>query len=95
MANPPVRFWLDGVERQGLAGVPVGLVLYGQGERVLGWNEVTGQPRGLYCGIGHCFECRVAIDGVRDQRACLVPLAEDMRVVRQVPVPPLEFEDAP
>ncbi len=95
MANPLVRFWLDGEERQGPLGVPVGLVLYGQGERVLGWNEVTGQPRGLYCGIGHCFECRLEIDGVRDQRACLVPLAAGMRVCRQVPPTPLAFEDAP
>ena len=90
-----VRFWLDGAERRGPVGVPVGFVLFAQGERVLGWNEATGAARGLYCGIGHCFECRVTIDGVRDQRACLVPLTAEMHIARQTPPRPLTFEDAP
>ncbi len=44
------NFWLDDEPRQGPKGVPVAFVLYAQGERVLGWNETTGAPRGLYCG---------------------------------------------
>lgn len=87
-----VEFWLDDEPRSGPLGVPVGMVLYSQGERVLGWNEATGEPRGLYCGIGHCYECRMEINGVRDRRACLVPLAAGLRVRRQPPPPPLVFE---
>jgi len=86
------NFWLDDEPRQGPKGVPVAFVLYAQGERVLGWNETTGAPRGLYCGIGHCYECRMEINGVRDQRACLTPLAEGMRVRRQAPPAPLGFD---
>ena len=92
-ADEGVLFWLDGEKRRGPAGVPVGFVLYAQGEGVLGWHEGTGAPRGLYCGIGHCFECRVTIDGVRDQRACLVPLADGMRISRQTPAPPLAVDE--
>ena len=33
----------------------------------------TGAPRGLFCGIGVCFDCLVEVDGRPDQRACLVP----------------------
>ncbi len=95
MSAETVRFWLDGAERRGPAGVPVGFVLYAQGERILGWNEATGAPRGLYCGIGHCFECRLTIDGVRDQRACLVPLAAEMQLTRQAPPPALTFQEVP
>ena len=36
MSAETVRFWLDGAERRGPAGVPVGFVLYAQGERILG-----------------------------------------------------------
>ena len=32
------------------------------------------------CGMGICFECRVAIDGVPEQRACLAPVRAGMRV---------------
>ena len=41
----------------------------------------SGQPRAPLCGMGVCFECRVRIDGVEHQRACLVPAREGMQVV--------------
>ena len=34
----------------------------------------AGSPRGLYCGIGVCQECRVVVDGVV-VRACVTPVA--------------------
>jgi predicted molibdopterin-dependent oxidoreductase YjgC len=30
-----------------------------------------GAPRGLFCGIGVCFDCLVTINGDRPVRACL------------------------
>jgi hypothetical protein len=32
-----------------------------------------GRPRGLFCGIGACQDCLVAVDGVAGVRACLAP----------------------
>ncbi|GAA1789150.1 NAD(P)/FAD-dependent oxidoreductase [Luedemannella flava] len=32
-----------------------------------------GRPRGVFCGIGACFDCLITVDGVPHQRACLVP----------------------
>ena len=43
-------------------------------------RSVSGEPRGPLCGMGTCYECRVTIDGVMHRRACLVPVAEGMRV---------------
>ncbi|QHG87209.1 MULTISPECIES: 2Fe-2S iron-sulfur cluster-binding protein [Xanthomonas] len=40
----------------------------------------SGQPRAPLCGMGVCFECRVRIDGVGQQRACLVDAREGMQV---------------
>ena len=36
------------------------------------------QPRGLFCGIGVCFDCLLTIDGRPAQRACLVPVRDGM-----------------
>ncbi|MGW1060834.1 (2Fe-2S)-binding protein [Micromonospora rubida] len=35
-------------------------------------SRVDGRPRGLFCGIGVCFDCLVRVNGVPAQRACLV-----------------------
>lgn len=44
-------------------------------------RSTTGQPRTAFCGMGTCFECRVRIDGVGQQRACMVPVREGMQVI--------------
>ena len=43
-------------------------------------RSVSGEPRGPLCGMGTCYECRVTIDGVANRRACLVAVAEGMRI---------------
>ncbi|MBB4592386.1 2Fe-2S iron-sulfur cluster-binding protein [Xanthomonas cannabis] len=40
----------------------------------------SGQPRAPLCGMGVCFECRVCIDGIGQQRACLVEARDGMQV---------------
>ena len=39
----------------------------------------SGTPRGLYCGIGVCQECRVVVDGRSCAPAC-TPVSAGMRV---------------
>ena len=34
-------------------------------------TSVTGEPRGVLCAMGVCYECRVEIDGVSQRRACM------------------------
>jgi len=33
-------------------------------------TSVTGSPRGPFCGMGICFECRLTIDGCPHRRSC-------------------------
>jgi aerobic-type carbon monoxide dehydrogenase small subunit (CoxS/CutS family) len=40
----------------------------------------TGSTRGPLCGMGMCQECRVMIDDVAHQRACMVVARDGMRV---------------
>lgn len=39
-----------------------------------------GAPRGLWCGMGACFDCIVTIDGRPGQRACMTKAADGMRI---------------
>ena len=41
------------------------------------------KPRGIFCGMGVCFDCLVSIDGQPSQRACLTKVRDGMRVARQ------------
>jgi D-hydroxyproline dehydrogenase subunit gamma len=47
-----------------------------------GVERFRGAP---YCLICNCFECLVEIDGMPDRQACLVTVADDMRIRRNEP----------
>jgi aerobic-type carbon monoxide dehydrogenase small subunit (CoxS/CutS family) len=44
-------------------------------------TSVSGQSRGVLCGMGICFECRVVIDGIAQVRSCQVLCTSGMKVV--------------
>ncbi len=43
-------------------------------------QSVAGELRGPVCGMGICYECRVTINDVAQQRACLRVVESGMRV---------------
>lgn len=43
-------------------------------------RSLGGERRFPLCGMGVCFECRVTIDGVAQQQACMLPVRTGMRV---------------
>ncbi|MBD8878991.1 MULTISPECIES: (2Fe-2S)-binding protein [Rhodanobacter] len=43
-------------------------------------RSVRGESRAPLCGMGVCFECRLRIDGVAHQRACMIPARNGMQV---------------
>nr|WP_257350941.1 (2Fe-2S)-binding protein [Pseudalkalibacillus decolorationis] len=63
--------------------------LLANGIRMLRRHEESGSPRGVYCNIGHCFECRVTARGEEGVRACLTPVEDGMVVSsgKQLPTP--------
>jgi D-hydroxyproline dehydrogenase subunit gamma len=60
-------------------GISVAAAVLNAGEARLR-KSVRGEARGPLCGMGSCYECRVTIDGVAQQRACLTAVREGMRV---------------
>ena len=77
-----IAFVVDGEQHRATAGSSVAAALLNAGIwRVR--HAGDGAPRAPLCGMGICYECRVTIDGVAHQRACLVPVAAGM-VVRTI-----------
>ena len=68
---------VDGETVPAFAGETVATVLLALGRRTFRHSE-HGAPRGLYCGMGVCFDCLVTVDGVDNVRACLTPVEEGM-----------------
>jgi D-hydroxyproline dehydrogenase subunit gamma len=73
-----VEFEVDGVPVRAEAGRSVAAALLEAGRRELR-DSPSGAPRGLYCGIGVCQECRVVADG-EVVRACVTPVRAGLRV---------------
>jgi predicted molibdopterin-dependent oxidoreductase YjgC len=80
-----IELIVDGRPLRAPAGQSIGAVLLEAGRRGLR-ESPGGSPRGLYCGIGVCQECRVRADG-RVVRACVTPVTAGMRVVTDPPRP--------
>lgn len=72
--GPAFTVTLDGRDIEALPGRTVGAVLWAAG--VTSWRTTrdAGRPRGVFCGIGVCFDCLVTVNGRPNQRACLVPV---------------------
>jgi predicted molibdopterin-dependent oxidoreductase YjgC len=60
------------------AGLSVAAALTEAGVRSWRITRREARPRGLFCGIGVCFDCVLTIDGHPAQRACLVPVHDGM-----------------
>jgi hypothetical protein len=54
-------------------GETIAAALIGAGETAWRVTRRTGARRGLFCGIGICFDCLVIVNGEGPVRACLVP----------------------
>lgn len=75
-----VSFTFNGKTYEGYEHDTIASALLANGVRTLRHHEQSGKPRGIYCNIGHCFECRVTVDGLSNVRACLTPIKENMTI---------------
>jgi sarcosine oxidase subunit alpha len=74
-----VSFTYAGQTLTGRQGDTIAAALWAAGIRSVGSGP--GDRHGaLYCGIGHCFVCRITVDGVQGVRGCLVPIRAGMRL---------------
>lgn len=78
-----VAFQFDGHHVMGYEGEPVAVALLVAGFRAFARAADPADARGGFCFTGRCADCLVIVDGQPDQRACLVPVREGMRVETQ------------
>lgn len=82
--GPAFTVTFDGREIRALPGQTVAAALWSAG--VTSWRTTRqqGRPRGVFCGIGVCFDCLVTVNDRPGQRACLVPVEPGDAIRTQV-----------
>lgn len=78
-----VIFYFNGEEIKAQDGQSVAAALLNVGVRTTRTTRIHSQPRGVFCGIGICFDCLVIIDGIPNQRACITEVSQGIKVVTQ------------
>ncbi len=79
----PFEITVDGKKIIAYQGETVGAALMAAGQRTLRYTDKKKRPRGLYCGIGLCQECRMVINGVANTQACQTLATPGCRVETQ------------
>ena len=69
-AAVPLTITVDGVPIVGLTGQSLAGVILASGSLMLRRTSASGRPRGVFCGIGVCFDCLVEVNDLRDVRSC-------------------------
>lgn len=78
-----ICFTFNGREMEAYDGETVAAALLASGCRSLRRTSRRGEPRGLFCGMGVCFDCLMQIDGRPNVQACVTPVRDGMRVETQ------------
>jgi predicted molibdopterin-dependent oxidoreductase YjgC len=68
--NAPLNLRVDGTPTTARPGQTIAGVLLTSGRSAWRRTSRASTPRGLFCGIGVCFDCLVTVNGDRDVRAC-------------------------
>ena len=76
-----VSFTFNGDSYEGVPGQSIAAALMASGVRELRTTRFHKEPRLIFCGIGVCFDCVVVVNGVANQRACLVEIAQGDQIV--------------
>lgn len=78
-----INFQFNGEPLMASEGQSVAAALLANQERVTRLTRFTRKPRGIFCGIGVCFDCLLIIDGASNQRSCITEIKEGMVVTVQ------------
>ena len=79
----PFEIEVDGEKIAAYEGETIGAALLAAGRRTLRFTNKLEQPRGLYCGIGLCQECRMTVNGIPNTQVCQTRATPGCRVETQ------------
>ena len=78
-------FRFDGAEIPFRRGQSVAAALLAAGVSAVRRTRGADAPRGVFCGIGVCFDCLATIDGAGGVRTCQVIATEGLEVTSAEP----------
>jgi len=81
--GPEIEIVVDGLPVRAFEGESVAVALLANGRRTLRTTARRGEPRGMYCGVGVCFDCVMTVDGRPNVRTCQTPVRAGMRIESQ------------
>jgi len=73
---------VNGQKIQARSGQTIAAALIKAGVQVFRHTPAQA-PRGIFCGMGVCFECVVTVNGIPDQRACMTLVQPGMKIETQ------------
>ncbi len=76
-----ISLTVDGTPITAHEGETVHAALAASDIQILRTTRKTHQNRGILCGMGICYQCRVEINGIPDRRACMTPVKAHMEIV--------------
>jgi predicted molibdopterin-dependent oxidoreductase YjgC len=83
--GPAVTVSVDGRPVTAYLGETVATVLLAEGSAM---TRTTVAPRGVFCGMGVCFDCLAVVDDVPNTRACMTWVRHGMRIAHQAGLGP-------
>ena len=75
-----IEIFVNGQAYNAYEGETVHAALLAAGHRMLRKTRKMQQPRGIFCGMGVCYECLVTINGSPNQRACMTQVKDLMEI---------------
>jgi D-hydroxyproline dehydrogenase subunit alpha len=93
----PFAITVDGEAVEALPGQSVAAALMAGGRDSWRSTRDGGRARGVFCGIGACFDCLVVVNGLPDVRACQRVVRPDDTITTQrgAVLPPTPLPPAP
>ena len=73
---------LDGQPIPARTGQTIAEALLNNGIRTFR-RTTNNAPRGVYCNMGTCYECRMIVNGIPNIRACMTPATPGCKVITQ------------
>ena len=75
-----LTIFVNGKEIRAYKGEIVLAALHAAGYKILNRSKDMGEGRGPLCGMGVCYGCLVSINGIQNQRSCMVEVEEEMEI---------------
>ena len=66
----PFEIEVDGERILAYEGETIAAAMLAAGKLICRKTKITGEPRGIYCGIGVCMGCAMIVDGKRNALVC-------------------------